>query len=622
MNRFDKLKEIQELNEYEPRHDPSVVPILDASQEVLDVRSLAQPARRKNASAYYTSADYHELYKAGKVTPSDVAEFLIPLIQRDSKPPGKYSVAFLQVREDLVREAAKASTERYKAGKPLSALDGVPIAVKDEVNLTGYRTTKGSRLDFTDKGDRTAFCVDRWIDAGAVIIGKTNMHEIGLDTTNNNVNYGTPLNPHNQGYYTGGSSGGSACSVAQGLCPIALGLDGGGSIRLPASFCGVYGLKPTHGRVSYRAGPQRNWNSVGVAGPIACSIDDLATAYRIMAQPDSESRASAPFPSTLVKNPVGVLPQGGKKYLGVFQDWVNRSDPNVLEMFNNAVDRLVKTQGYEVVQITIPFIPEGQKAHALTILSESRSSVSQSDISKLTYANQLLLNVAGSHATAQDFLFAQRLRCLQMSHLQWLWEEHPGMMVVTPTTPCAGWKIKKPSDVTGYGVSDGDMSLRSMEYVYLANWTGCPAISVPLGYAEGDVPVGFMVFPPLLAFPSMLTSCRQWRNGDSRSSCLSSDAKQWAFWVKKAYEGQNPTNNGLMCCQVAQIAKGMFFGLGSGCLIVRTSCAMLLAAVRYHQSRLLFSRRQPRTFHTTNPRILILPRRATRLYQAISNFSI
>ncbi len=528
MNKLDRLKDIKELREYDARHDPTVIPIVDGPQEVLAVKDLPQPARRKNASAYYTCADYHELYKSGKLTPTDVAEYLIPLVQRESKPPGKYSVAFLQVRDDLVLEAARASTERYKAGTPLSVLDGVPIAVKDEVDLTGYRTTKGSKLDFTDKGDRTAWAAARWIEAGALIIGKTNMHEIGLDTTNNNVNYGTPLNPHNQGYYTGGSSGGSACSVAQGLCPIALGVDGGGSIRLPASFCGVYGLKPTHGRVSDRAGSEKDWNSLGVTGPIASSIDDLAIGYRIMAQPDPESRSSAAFPNTLLKNPIGVRARGGKKYLGVYQDWLNRSAPTVLEMFNKAVDYLVSNHGYEVVQITIPFIPEGQKAHALTILSESRSAVSTADISRLTYANQILLNVAGSHATAQDFLFAQRLKYLQMSHLQWLWEKHPGMLIVTPTTACAGWKIKSPSDITGYGVSDADMSLRSMEYVYLANWTGCPAISCPMAYSQDDVPVGFMVFPPLFTSLNVLMTCRPWQIGGWRSSCLNLAAKQRA----------------------------------------------------------------------------------------------
>lgn len=136
---------------------------------------------------------------------------------------------------------------------------------------------------------------------------------------------------------------------------------------------------------------------------------------------------------------------------------------------------------------SIPFLPECQKAHALTILSEIRSGVSPSQISKLTFANQILLNVAGSWATGQDFLFSQRLRDLMMRHLAYLWqEEYPGMIIVTPTTPGAGWRIAEKSDAKrgGWGVSDGDSSLRSMEYVYLANFTGCPAITAPMGYVR------------------------------------------------------------------------------------------------------------------------------------------
>lgn len=428
------------------------------------------------------------MYRAGKVTPLQVAEYLLTLVQRESKPPGRYSVSFLQVREDLILEAAQASTERYEAGKPLSVLDGVPLTIKDEVDLSGYRKTYGSMIDFTPAHAKTSWCVQRWQDAGALIIGKTNMHEMGLDTTNNNINYGTPLNPHNPGYYTGGSSGGSACAVAQGICPIALGVDGGGSIRLPSAFCGLYGLKPTHGRVSDRAAHEK-WNSVAVVGPIASSIEDLEMGYRVMAQPDPESRTSSNFPSPLVKSAA----TSTKKYLGVCQVWVNRADKEVLDMFNKAVDYLTTNHGYEVVDIEIPFLPEGQKAHALSILSEVRSRVNKEQMSKLTYHNQLLLNVAGSHATAQDFLFSQRLRCLLMSHLRWLWEQYPGMLILTPTTACAGWKIAKPSDTSAPGFSDGDMSLRSMEYVYLANFVGAPAISVPMGYAESGVPVGLMV---------------------------------------------------------------------------------------------------------------------------------
>ena len=283
--------------------------------------------------------------------------------------------------------------------------------------------------------------------------------------------------------------------MSAGLVPIATGADGGGSIRLPSSFCGVYGLKPSHGRVSGR--PTHTLGSVGVHGPIAASIDDLALAYRIMAQPDALDRKSAMFPDPLVKVDLSLADRSSKnkKYIGLYEPWISRSDPAVVSLFEKAVAHYTSGFEYEIVQIALPYLPQNQKAHALTILSEVRSAVTPAQIAQLTYSNQLLLNVAGSHATCQDFLAAQKLRDQLMAHLAWLWEKYPGMLIVTPTTPCAGWKIGTPSDVVkgGRGVSDGDMSLKSMEYVFVANWTGCPSISCPMGFAEGDVPVGLMV---------------------------------------------------------------------------------------------------------------------------------
>jgi Asp-tRNA(Asn)/Glu-tRNA(Gln) amidotransferase A subunit family amidase len=118
------------------------------------------------------------LYKSGKLTPTDVAEALIPLISKD--PAGEHSLAFLESKAELVRGAAKVSTKRYQEGKSLGPLDGVPVAVKDEVDLKGYKRTLASDLDFTNKDDETAWCVKLWEEAGAIVIGKTNMHEIGL----------------------------------------------------------------------------------------------------------------------------------------------------------------------------------------------------------------------------------------------------------------------------------------------------------------------------------------------------------------------------------------------------------------------------------------------------------
>lgn len=108
----------------------------------------------------------------------DVVEALLPLIRTDLSPPAKHSVAFLETRVDLVRQAAAASAERWKKGQPLSPLDGVPVAVKDEVDLTGYKKCLGTKLDYTNPADVTTFCVEKWQDAGAIIIGKLNMHEV------------------------------------------------------------------------------------------------------------------------------------------------------------------------------------------------------------------------------------------------------------------------------------------------------------------------------------------------------------------------------------------------------------------------------------------------------------
>lgn len=193
--KFDKLKDIKELDEYEPRHDPTVIPILPHSDaEAASINSLPAPKPRIDSNHHYTSADYISLYKSGKLTPSHVAEILIALISKD--PNGEHSVAFLESRADLVREGAKASTKRYQEGKPLGPLDGVPVAVKDEVDLKGYKRTLGSKLDFTNKDDETAWCVKQWEEAGAIVIGKTNMHEIGLGMSlpHNPQIYLTPSN--------------------------------------------------------------------------------------------------------------------------------------------------------------------------------------------------------------------------------------------------------------------------------------------------------------------------------------------------------------------------------------------------------------------------------------------
>ncbi|PKX93841.1 amidase [Aspergillus novofumigatus IBT 16806] len=467
---FDVIREIPQLRDYAPRYDPTVIPVGDSKPAATEELP-PSPASRKGSANYYTSADYHALYKSGKLTPTAVVEALLPLIRRDVRPPGS------------TRSPLWNRSQRYKQGQPLGPLDGVPVAVKDEVHVEGHRRNLGSNLDFKGGFEGTSWCVQKWEEAGAIIIGKTTMHELGLDTTNNNPNYGTPRNPHNQSYYCGGSSGGSGYAVGAGLVPIALGADGGGSIRIPSSFCGIWGLKPTHNRVS--GFPTASLApTVGVYGPMAASIDDLALAYRLMAAPRRQP-----------KTPISSTHQRPRsKTIGIVRSWIGRAEPPVRAVFDAALD-FYRKQGYTIVDIAIPYLPEGQRAHVLTIMAEIASGLKPAQISALTAPNKVLVSMGMWQITAQDLIAAQRLRNLLMSHLAHLFRQHPGLLILTPTSPIPGWRIESETDLAR-GVSDGRASVRNMEYVWLANFSGCPAISCPAGYADGDkggrVPVGVM----------------------------------------------------------------------------------------------------------------------------------
>lgn len=476
------------MSQYAGRYDPTVIPVDKSSEAEAAKTSSGIVQRRRGIGGYYTSSDYHALYSSGELTPTAVIETLLSLIRRDTQPPGTHSIAFVGSHAESIRAAAEASTKRYKDGCSLGPLDGVPVAVKDEVHLTGYKRTLGSKLDFKHGSDGTSWCVKQWIDAGAIVIGKTNMHELGLDTNNNNPNYGTPRNPHNKEFYCGGSSGGSGYAVAAGLIPFALGADGGGSIRIPSSFCGIWGLKPSHGRVS-GAPSQSLAPTVGVLGPMAASIDDLALAYRMMAvpAPASEDPISSQFPY-----PRPHSETKRTKSIGIVRDWIDRAEAPVRAVLDRALD-YYRQEGYNVIDITIPYLPEGQRAHILTIMAEIASGVDASKISQLTAPNKVLVSLGMWQITANDLLASQRLRNLLMTHLAYLFQTHPGLLILSPTTPIPGWHIDGGEADLSRGLSDGKSSVRNMEYVWLANFTGCPAISCPAGYTSKDgIPVGIM----------------------------------------------------------------------------------------------------------------------------------
>ncbi|KAI8953020.1 amidase signature domain-containing protein [Xylaria longipes] len=511
---FGSLSRISEfLEDIEPRLDPTVIPLDDAhpesavSTEVPASTDSASPslsisALVESAPVRYSVAHYRSLYTTGELTPLAVANAVIPLIRRDTSPPGKHSTAWINVRVDLVIKAAEASTLRYKEGRPLGPLDGIPVAIKDEYDVEGYATTLGSIIVPTDeehvKNIADSWCVKKLKEAGAIIMGKTNMVEFGMDTSGSNPNFGTPLNPYNQQYYTGGSSSGSAYAVSAGLVPIAMGSDAGGSIRLPSSFCSVYGLKPTHNRLTYLPAVNHA-SSCAVQGPIAADIDSLATIFEVVSQPHPSTGFPKTSPLALVNNK-----SDQPRVIGIPEAWFNRASPGVQSLCRKMIERLVAEKNYKVVPIEIPFVKEGQKAHALTMLTHA-ATAAPSD-SGITPTIRILLAL-GQTTRATDLLLAQKLRHVLMQHLSWLWHTHPGMVIITPTTQCAGWPIRSPVELR-HGISDGDRTQETMAYVWMANFCGAPSVSVPAGFVvpegqpnqgtvadaetPGKVPVGLM----------------------------------------------------------------------------------------------------------------------------------
>lgn len=251
--------------------------------------------------------DLHAAYLRGDLTPSEVTA---AYLRKIGEMQGEWN-AFLSVCASQAMETANAADARYASGKPLSLLDGIPVAIKDNFCTEGIPTTAASRVLEGYLPPYTATAVQALLAQGSVMLGKTNMDEFGFGSTGEQSAFGATVNPHGQHLVTGGSSSGSAAAVAGGLCAFALGSDTGGSVRLPAAFCGVYGLKPTWGRVS-RFGLIAFSSSLDTVGVLAASADDCRTALRHLSVRDERDstqlvppRPSRPLPSHPT---IGLLP--------------------------------------------------------------------------------------------------------------------------------------------------------------------------------------------------------------------------------------------------------------------------------------------------------------------------
>lgn len=472
---------IDEAPTHQPIHFTGALAQKDSSVPEKEWPQVA--AIDSNGFHFATVFDYAKSYRDGKTTPEEVAQKLLDAVEASnaSTPPLRAVIAVN--REDVTRQAREA-THRIKAGKPLSIFDGVPVVVKDEIDMVPHPTTVGTSFLGKSPAKEDATVVARMRAAGALLIGKTNMHEIGINVTGLNPHHGTTRNPYNTNHFTGGSSSGSATAVAAGLAPVAIGADGGGSIRIPSSFCGVFGLKPTFGRVSEYGAAPLCW-SVAHVGPLAGTASDTALAYAVMAGPDLRDPNSLhqPLPTLEDWDQLNLR----KLKLGVYKQWFQHADPEIVAACENMLKRFAD-MGAEIREIIISDLDLNRVAQVVTILTEMAQAMSY------TYAEHhrehgldVRLNlVLGRAFTAQDYVTAQRARTRIINNFNRVLEEVD--MILTPTTGIAAPLI--PKDALPNGNSDLSTTTEIMRFVTAANMTGLPAISFPVGYTATGLPIG------------------------------------------------------------------------------------------------------------------------------------
>ncbi|BAF13910.1 fatty acid amide hydrolase-like [Oryza sativa Japonica Group] len=456
--------------------------------------SLRWPAGDKPPFLYWKIRDFAHAYRSGITTPSVVAEHIIAGVEEwsNKKPPMPMLVYF---NADDLRKQAEASTKRFQQGNPISILDGIFIAIKDDIDCFPY-PSKGATT-FFDKirsVEKDAVCVARLRKCGVLFIGKANMHELGLGVTGNNPNYGTARNPHSIDRYTGGSSSGPAALVSSGLCSAAIGTDGGGSVRIPSSLCGIIGLKTTYGRTDM-TGALCDCGTVEVASPLAASVEDALLVYSAIAgsRPmDKLTLRPSPLcvPNLVSPDNNNIL---GSVKIGKYTEWFHDvSDRDISNTCEDALNLLCSSFGCQIEEIILPELEEMRTAHVVSIGTESFCDLNPhyraGKRTEFTLDTRTSLALFGSF-TSTDYVASQRIRRRIMYYHNEAFKKVD--VIATPTTGITAPEI--PQSSLKLGESNYVVSAYLMRFVIAGNLLGLPAITVPVGHDKQGLPIGLQL---------------------------------------------------------------------------------------------------------------------------------
>ncbi len=397
------------------------------------------------------------------------------------------------VMADAARERARQADAELARGEGRGPLHGIPVALKDLFYTQGVRTTGGARLFEDHVPAHDAAVVERLRAGGAVLVGKTGMHELAYGITSSNPHFGAIRNPWDRDRIPGGSSGGSGAAVASGMVFMAMGSDTGGSIRIPAAFCGAVGLKPTYGRVS-RYGAMPLAYSLDHMGPLARSVRDAAAVLNAIAGHDPRDSASSRRP------PENYVPEPRPSLHGLRAGlpenfYFERLDPEV-EAAVRAASRAAEQHGAQIVPLRVPDIAAMNTVARIILLAEASAAMEPYLERRDQFgADVLALLDQGRLLPATDYINAQRLRGRMQREFQALWRNVDCLL--TPTTPITAPRIGETS--AGVGGETEDVRLAATRLVRAVNLLGLPAVSIPCGNDRRGLPIGLQIIGPPFA---------------------------------------------------------------------------------------------------------------------------
>lgn len=416
--------------------------------------------------------------------------------------------AYLSVDVEDAQCQAMRIDQQIASGKDPGPLAGVPISIKDNLSTKGQPTTAASRIldGFTPAYNATA--VQRLIDSGAVILGKTNLDEFGMGSSTENSAYAITRNPWDLSRVPGGSSGGSAVAVATGMCIAALGTDTGGSVRLPASFCGITGFRPSYGRVS-RHGLLAYASSLDAIGPLCRSAEDAALLMQAIAGADGmdSTASSSPVPSFTA------CMQGdlsGLRFGIVEESFASEVDTEVSSAVQKAAE-VLKSLGAEVETVSLPFLSYAAAAYYVIACSEASANLARYDgvrygIRDVDAQNSLDMYaesrtagfgeevkrrlMAGTYALSSGYydayyLKAQRVRASLTNDIKKVFATGFDALI-SPVLSTPAYKL-------GEKLNDHVLMKLDDSFTVPASCSGLPAISLPCGKTESNLPIGFQV---------------------------------------------------------------------------------------------------------------------------------